>query len=72
MCDGDPLSWACDECFARYHQHSAIKHGEFKLCDECEKIARRMCLCCMTIQEEVVDDGVCKECQEDFDTKGGN
>lgn len=70
MCSGHPLDWTCDECFAKYHQHSTLKHGEFKLCDKCEETARHMCFCCMTLQEEVVGDEVCKECQEDFDKKG--
>ncbi len=71
MCSGHPLDWACDECFARYQQHKH-KQGEFKFCAECKETERYMCFCCMFQSDKPLEGNICKSCEEDFDTKGGN
>lgn len=60
MC-GDPYGWMCDECFARVRENP-----DAELCEECKKVAERMCFCCMTQSDEPVDDhGLCINCRNE-------
>jgi len=59
MC-GDPYGWMCDECFANVRENP-----DAALCDECKRVAEKMCFCCMTESEQPLnEDGLCQLCAE--------
>ena len=56
----------CDECLARLKSLPA--DGEFTyedMCEDCRDLMQHSCDCCMSYKgDEIVEDGLCKECRE--------
>lgn len=62
--DVNPL---CDECFAK--EREGLIGDESDLCDECRKMLKCYCACCMTLyksrEEGGFEDGdLCKNCRD--------
>jgi len=72
MCIGPNVQGPlCDECFANISDHPDPQLED--LCEKCQEAAKHYCFCCETGgHKELNEDGLCKQCEEDGYSLGGD
>ena len=64
----DEYNPLCDDCFAKLkHLPAGKEFTDDDMCDVCREFMKHYCNCCMSYNEdEIVEEGMCKECMEQW------
>ena len=64
----DEYNPLCDDCFAKLkYLPAGEEFTDEDMCEDCREFMQHYCDCCMNYKEdEIVEDGLCKECMEQW------